>query len=58
MDYDLKTGLDQQLGCTITGCFYSPLSPTELNDAIKELQELVRYVETPATINGVQINKS
>lgn len=58
LSYDLKTGLDSKIGCEITGRFYSPLSPMELNEAINDLQNLIRYVQTPVIINGVLLNKN
>lgn len=57
LDYDLKTGLENKIGCEITGRFYNAMSPLEINEALNELKALIRYVDTPVFVNGVQLNK-
>jgi hypothetical protein len=67
MDVDIQTsGLDYTLrsdvqppfpGCLVQVRLYEPLSLTAQRDAIDDLRDSVKYIETPLTINGEPVGK-
>lgn len=57
LDYDLKEGLMQVEGLTITGKFYEKLKTSELLAFEKEIAELALYAQVPLTVNGKLINR-
>jgi hypothetical protein len=57
LNYDLKDGLKKVKGCSITGILNKELELYELNDALREFTELVRFGQIPVTLNGKVITK-
>lgn len=57
LNYDLKAGLKKVKGCAIKGILNKELELYELNDALREFTELVRFGQIPVTLNGKVITK-
>ncbi len=56
LDYLLTRDLPHQPGLDITARFYEPRTESEFQNDLRELTELVRYVQVPVILNGAQIN--
>ena len=56
LDYDLREGLADEPGTTITGTFYEPLNTGEVHQSVKHLSDLVKYSPVPVFVNGKQIS--
>ncbi len=57
LDYDLAKNLDPVTGCHISGTFYEPLLPSDLDGTIRELTDLALYAQIPVILNGQRINR-
>lgn len=52
-DYSLKVeDKEAYPGCTVVGQLYESINPFHLQETVKALSELVRYIEVPVTLNG------
>ena len=56
LDYDLREGLADEPGTTITGTFYESLNISEVHESVKHLSDLVKYSPVPVFINDKQVN--
>ena len=56
LNYKLKTGLENVVGCTIDGNWYKELTTQELFIIGKELEKLTKYMQIPVTLNGKKIS--
>jgi hypothetical protein len=56
LDYDLREGLADEPGTTITGTFYEPLNTGEVHQHVKHLSDLVKYSPVPVFVNGKQVS--
>jgi hypothetical protein len=56
LDYDLTSDLPMQPGLDIEASFYEERTEQEHQSDLRELAELVRYVEIPVWVNGKQVN--
>lgn len=56
LDYDLREGLADEPGTTITGTFYEPLNTGEVHQCVKHLSDLVKYSPVPVFVNGKQVS--
>lgn len=56
LDYDLTSGLEAVNGCAIDVTLYEGLGPREIAGIKSELAKMLKYVEVPVFVNGVQVN--
>lgn len=58
LDYTLlESPEDERKGCVVDVRFYSPLSPNDLDQALRDLKEMVAYCPIPVVINGEVMSK-
>lgn len=57
LDYDLRSGLPQSKGMTITIDLYDPLLASEQLTIEEEFRTLVRFCTIPVVFNGKQLNE-
>jgi hypothetical protein len=57
LDYDLITGCEPVVGCTINGDLYERLDPSELLSIARSLAEQCQYLPIPLSLNGKVINR-
>jgi hypothetical protein len=57
LDYDLITGCEPAVGCTINGDLYERLDPSELLSIARSLAEQCQYLPIPLLLNGKIINR-
>jgi hypothetical protein len=56
LNYILEEGLERVKGCTITGKFYEPMTPSELAEFNREFSLLAKYAPIDVFVNGAKIN--
>jgi hypothetical protein len=52
LDYELKSGLKVDKGCTIGIGLYEPLDPSALAETLRTIRQWVKYAPVPVFING------
>lgn len=57
LDYDLKNDLPEQDGFVVSGNFYEPMTPSDVDRTERELAELAAYAQIPVLLNGKCISK-
>jgi len=57
LDWDLRTGLPHQDGCTVTVQLYDTLTNVLFDETAGEIERNAKYVETPTYLNSRQFNK-
>ncbi|CAM3782693.1 ATP-binding protein [Vreelandella rituensis] len=57
LEYDLRDDLPEQEGFTVTGRFYDPMLPSDVDRTERELEELAKYAQIPVILNGRSISK-
>lgn len=55
-DYVFKENLKNVNGCTIIGSWYEKLSTQELFIMLKELENLIKYMQIPVVVNGKNLS--
>lgn len=55
--YGLKQGLKSAKGCAIEGSLYKPLQVWELQTALKEVADLVRFAQVPVHLNSKVVSR-
>ena len=56
LGYDFKKVEEKAKGCRVDVALYDKLSPSQLDSAIREITEYVRYVNIPVRLNGKVIS--
>jgi len=56
LGYEFSDGNKQVDGCTIRVDLYDQLKPSELDAAIRDIQDYVKFVSIPVTLNGKVIS--
>lgn len=56
LEYDLLVSEPHIAGMHIEGDFYEPFSQTEVRGIVKQLAEMVEFVQIPVLVNGEQMN--
>lgn len=57
LEYDLREDLPEQKGFHVTGSFYDPMMPSDVDRTEQELTDLAQYAQIPVVINGRTISK-
>jgi len=57
LEYELKNDLSEQEGFVVSGNFYEPMSPSDVDRTERELAELAAYAQIPVVLNGKSIAK-
>lgn len=57
LEYDLQEDLPEQSGFTLSGQFYSPMVPSDVDRTERELEELAKYAQIPVIVNGRTVSK-
>ena len=56
LDYDLDCNASQVTGCQIDVLLYKPMLPSELAEAVREIEKMAKYVPLTLTVNGKRIS--